>query len=116
MANASQTGFGLSPDHPAFRSVPDSAVCVVATVRAKPGSEKQIAAVTQKLNEQVPAADYGCLLFEAHQAVIPPGEIVFYEIYPDMAGFDAHHTADWFQAIADLSVGPVEVRLMKRLG
>lgn len=99
--------------------IPDGAIVVIARVTAKGGREDELAAVTAELQRHVRADEPGNLVFRAHQSDDVPGVILFYEIFRNRAGLEAHkaapHLKDWFRAISELVADNVDVLVCKPL-
>jgi quinol monooxygenase YgiN len=71
---------------------------VVATLRVKPGMEKEFEAVARELVSKVRANEPGCLLYALHHGEAP-GTYVFMERYADQAAVDAHRGTDHFKTL-----------------
>ena len=74
---------------------------VVATIKVKPGMEKEFEAVAKELVAKVNANEPGCTLYALHRPV-EGGETptyVFMERYVDQAAVDAHRASDYFKAL-----------------
>ncbi len=75
---------------------------VVATVRVKPGMEKEFEAVAKELVAKVRANEPGCALYALHRPEgggEAPSTYVFMERYVDQAAVDAHRGSDHFKAL-----------------
>jgi len=73
---------------------------VVATIRVKPGMEKDFEAVALELVKKVTTYETGCKLYALHRR--EDGETptyVFMERYEDQAAVDAHRATDYFKAL-----------------
>lgn len=92
---------------------------VVAEVRAKPGKEDALRAVTLPLVAEV-RREPNNLLYFLHEDREAPGHFVFYEIFASKADFDAHnatpHVQTWFAKLPELADGGVRVVRMWILG
>lgn len=101
-----------------YASIPDGAYAVVAEVRAKPGREDALRAVTLPLVQQV-RAEPNNLLYFLHEDREAPGHFVFYEIFATQADFEAHnataHVQAWFKQLPELADGGVKVIRMELL-
>ncbi len=71
---------------------------IVATLRIKPGMEKDFEAVAKELVAKVHANEPGCTLYALHHGEAP-NTYVFMERYADQAAVDAHRAADYFKAL-----------------
>jgi quinol monooxygenase YgiN len=71
---------------------------VVATLKIKPGMEKDFEAVAKELVAKVNANERGCTLYALHRAEAP-GTYVFMERYADQAAVDAHRATDYFKTL-----------------
>lgn len=95
-----------------YADMPADAYAVVAQVRAKPGKEDALRAITLSLVPQVRAEPNNLLYFlqESREA---PGHFIFYEIFASQADFEAHnqtpHVQSWFARLPELADGGVTV-------
>jgi quinol monooxygenase YgiN len=71
---------------------------VVATIKVKPGLEREFEAVAKELVAKVNASEPGCTLYALHRAEAP-GTYVFMERYVDQAAVDAHRATEHFKAL-----------------
>jgi quinol monooxygenase YgiN len=71
---------------------------VVATLKVKPGMEKQFEAVAKELVAKVNANEPGCKLYALHHAETP-GTYIFMERYVDQAAVEAHRASDSFKTL-----------------
>jgi quinol monooxygenase YgiN len=71
---------------------------VVATLKVKPGMEKEFEAVAKELVARVTASEPGCKLYALHHAEAA-GTYVFMERYVDQAAVDAHRAAEHFKTL-----------------
>jgi quinol monooxygenase YgiN len=71
---------------------------VVATLKVKPGMEKQFEAVAKELVAKVNAGEPGCKLYALHTADTP-GTYVFMERYVDQAAVEAHRATEHFKTL-----------------
>ncbi len=71
---------------------------IVATLRIKPGMEKDFEAVAKELVAKVRANEPGCKLYALHHGEAP-NTYVFMERYADQAAVDAHRATDYFKAL-----------------
>ena len=72
---------------------------VVATIRVKPGMEKEFEAVAMELVKQVNANEAGCKLYALHKRDDAPATYVFMERYVDQAAVEAHRATDYFKSL-----------------
>ena len=71
---------------------------VVATIKVKPGMEKEFEAVAKELVAKVNANEPGCMLYALHHGE-QPHTYVFMERYADQAAVDAHRASDYFKTL-----------------
>jgi quinol monooxygenase YgiN len=71
---------------------------VVATIKVKPGMEKEFEAVAKELVAKVNAGEPGCKLYALHKNEVA-GTYVFMERYLDQAAVEAHRATDYFKAL-----------------
>lgn len=71
---------------------------IVATIKVKPGMEKEFEAVARELVSKVNANEPGCTLYALHRAE-GSGAYVFMERYKDQAAVEAHRGTDYFKAL-----------------
>ena len=99
--------------------IPPDAYAVVAEVRAKPGKENELRAITLPLVEKV-RAEPNNLLYFLQEDRETPGHFVFYEIFATQADFEAHnatpHVQAWFARLPELADGGVKATRMEILG
>jgi quinol monooxygenase YgiN len=102
-----------------YEVIPSGAYSVVAEVRAKPGKEAELRAITLPLVKQV-RAEPNNLLYFLHEDRETPGHFIFYEIFATQSDFDAHnatpHVQAWFARLPELADGGVKVIRMEILG
>jgi quinol monooxygenase YgiN len=102
-----------------YAEIPAGAYAVVAEIRAKPGKEQELRAITLPLVVQV-RAERNNLLYFLHEDRETPGHFVFYEIFASEADFEAHnatpHVQAWFKRLPELADGDVKVTRMAILG
>lgn len=75
---------------------------IVATLRVKPGMEKEFEAVAKELVAKVRANEPGCALYALHRrddGGEPPSTYVFMERYVDQAAVDAHRATEYFKGL-----------------
>ena len=71
---------------------------VVATLKIKPGMEKQFEAVAKELVAKVNASEPGCKLYALHTGETA-GTYVFMERYVDQAAVEAHRATEHFKSL-----------------
>ena len=70
----------------------------IATIKVKPGMEKEFEAVAKELVAKVNANEPGCKLYALHHGEAPH-TYVFMERYVDQAAVEAHRASDYFKAL-----------------
>jgi quinol monooxygenase YgiN len=70
----------------------------VATIKVKPGMEKEFEAVAKELVAKVNANEPGCVLYALHHNDTA-GTYVFMERYKDQAAVEAHRASDYFKSL-----------------
>lgn len=102
-----------------YADIPADAYAVVAQVRAKPGKEDALRAITLPLVAQV-RAEPNNLLYFLQENRETPGHFIFTEIFASQADFEAHnrtpHVQSWFARLPELADGGVTVIRMDILG
>jgi quinol monooxygenase YgiN len=105
--------------HVRYAEIPQGAYSVVAQVRAKPGKEDALRAVTLPLIALV-RSDPKNLVYFLQEDRAKPGHFVFYEIFASQVDFEAHnpmpYVQEWFAKLPELADGGVEVMRMTILG
>ena len=71
---------------------------VVATLKVKPGMEKEFEAVAKDLVAKVNANEPRCTLYALHHGETP-GTYVFMERYADQAAVEAHRATEHFKSL-----------------
>jgi quinol monooxygenase YgiN len=94
------------------------AIAIVAKLKAKPGSEKQMEeALTSMVGKT--REEQGCLQYILHKSNQDPTAFVFYEVYQDQAALDAHgktpHMAEMFGKVGGLLDGRPSVELLTEI-
>lgn len=101
-----------------YARIASGAYSVVAEVRAKPGKEAELRAITLPLIDLV-RSDPANLVYFLQENRETPGHFIFYEIFANEADFEAHNTMpyvqDWFAKLPDLAEGGVKVTRMQIL-
>ena len=101
-----------------YSQIPQGAYSVVAEVRAKPGKEAELRAVTLPLIELV-RSDPKNLVYFLQEDRESPGHFIFYEIFANQPDFEAHnvmpYVKDWFSKLPELAQGGVKVTRMQVL-
>jgi quinol monooxygenase YgiN len=102
-----------------YADIPVGAYSIVAEVRAKPGKEAELRAVTLPLVAQV-RSDPKNLVYFLQEDREAPGRFVFYEIFATREDFEAHnnmpYVKDWFTKLPALADGGVTVTRLQILG
>ena len=102
-----------------YADIPPDAYSVVAQVRAKPGKEDALRAITLPLVAQV-RAEPNNLLYFLQESRESPGHFIFTEIFASQVDFEAHnrtpHVQSWFARLPELADGGVTVIRMGILG
>ena len=70
----------------------------IATIKVKPGMDKEFEAVAKELVAKVNANEPGCKLYALHHGEAP-NTYVFMERYVDQAAVEAHRASDYFKAL-----------------
>lgn len=101
-----------------YEKIPPGAFSVVAQVRAKPGKEAELRAVTLPLIALV-RSDPNNLVYFLQEDRAAPGHFIFYEVFANREHFEAHNNMPyvkaWFARLPDLAQGGVEVMRMEVL-
>lgn len=101
-----------------YAAVGSGAYSVVAEVRAKPGKEDELRAITLPLVDLV-RGDPANLVYFLQENRESPGHFVFYEIFANEVDFEAHnampYVQEWFSRLPDLAEGGVKVMRMEVL-
>jgi quinol monooxygenase YgiN len=101
-----------------YGSVPEDAFAVVAEVRAKPGKEDDLRAITLPLIELV-RSDPKNLVYFLQEDRFSSGHFVFYEVFANEADFEAHNAQPyvkaWFAKLPELALGGVRAMKMRVL-
>ncbi len=101
-----------------YAKIASGAYSVVAEVRAKPGKEAELRAVTLPLIDLVRSDPANLVYFLQENREIP-GHFIFYEIFANEADFEAHnampYVKEWFAKLPELADGGVKVMRMQIL-
>jgi quinol monooxygenase YgiN len=101
-----------------YSTVQHGAYSVVAQVRAKPGKEDELRAITLPLIALV-RSDPKNLVYFLQEDREAPGHFIFYEIFASREDFEAHnampYVKDWFAKLPELVDGEVTVMRMEIL-
>ena len=101
-----------------YARVPRGAFSVVAEVRAKPGREAELRAITLPLISLV-RADPKNIVYFLQEDREAPGHFVFYEVFANQEDFEAHnnmpYVQEWFARLPELAEGGVKAVKMKIL-
>lgn len=94
-------------------------VSLIAKIKAKPGSEKDLEAAFRDMIKKVRAAEPGCHAYILHKSNQDPTMFVWFETYADQDAFDAHrktdHMKEMGQRIATLLDGRPQVELLTEI-
>ncbi|MCD2185360.1 antibiotic biosynthesis monooxygenase [Rhizobium sp. GN54] len=116
-AATAQDGSGQGPGD-GYANVAGGAYSIVAEVRAKPGKEAELRAITLPLIDLV-RGDPANLVYFLQENRESPGHFIFYEIFANEADFEAHnampYVQDWFARLPELADGGVKVMRMEVL-
>ena len=92
---------------------------IVATIKVKPGMEKEFEAVARELVGKVTSSEPGCTLYALHHAEAPQ-TYVFMERYADQAAVDAHRGTEYFKTLGrkmgEYMEGRAEVIRLREVG
>ena len=93
-------------------AMPEGAFALIAELRAKPGREDELRALTALL--VAPArAEPDTLAFFLHENLDAPGHFILYEVYTNRAAHAAHvaqaRVQAWFARLPELTEGGVRV-------
>lgn len=114
-----QTG-ALAQEGPGqgYTKIATGAYSIVAEVRAKPGKEAELRAITLPLIDLV-RGDPANLVYFLQENRETPGHFIFYEIFANEADFEAHnampYVKEWFAKLPELAEGGVKVMRMQIL-
>ena len=101
-----------------YEKIPPGAFSVVAQVRAKPGKEAELRAITLPLIALV-RSDPNNLVYFLQEDREAPGHFIFYEVFANREHFEAHNNMPyvkaWFAKLPNLAQGGVEVMRMEVL-
>jgi quinol monooxygenase YgiN len=101
-----------------YARIPGGAYSVVAEVRAKPGKEAELRAVTLPLIALV-RSDPKNLVYFLQEERDAPGHFVFYEVFASREDFEAHnnmpYVKEWLARLPELAQGGVKVTRMEIL-
>lgn len=101
-----------------YAQVPRGAFSVVAEVRAKPGKEAELRAVTLPLIALV-RSDPKNLVYFLQEDRAAPGHFIFYEVFANEQDFEAHNNMPyvkaWLARLPELAEGGVKVLRMQIL-
>lgn len=101
-----------------YGNIAGGAYSIVAEVRAKPGKEAELRAITLPLIDLV-RGDPANLVYFLQENREKPGHFIFYEIFANEADFEAHnampYVQEWFAKLPDLADGGVTVTRMQVL-
>ncbi|MGH7914278.1 MAG: putative quinol monooxygenase [Candidatus Binataceae bacterium] len=94
-------------------------VTLIARIKAKQGSEKELEDAFRDMIKKVRAAEPGCLTYVLHKSNQDPTMFVWYETYTDQGAFDAHrktgHMKEMGTRIADLLAEKPQIEVLTEL-
>ena len=94
-------------------------VTLIARIKAKQGSEKELEDAFRDMIKKVRAAEPGCLTYVLHKANQDPTMFVWYETYKDDAAFANHRKTDHMKEmgarIANLLDRKPEIEILTEL-
>ena len=96
----------------------DEKIYLTARITAKPGKFNVLReAILWVLPKS--RAEEACVQYDPHTLTEDPDSILFYEIWKDAAGFDAHaksaHLAEFHGMLEGVLEGPAELTFLKKL-
>ena len=101
-----------------YAQVPKGAYSVVAEVRAKPGKEAELRAITLPLIGLV-RSDPKNIVYFLQEDREAPGHFIFYEVFANQEDFEAHNNMPyvkaWFAKLPELAEGGVKAVRMRIL-
>jgi quinol monooxygenase YgiN len=99
-----------------YAAIPKDAYSVVAEVRAKPGKADELRSVTLPLIALV-RSDPKNLVYFFQEDRESPGHLIFYEVWTNLADFEAHNNMPyvkaWFAKLPALAEGGVKTTRMR---
>ena len=94
-------------------------VTLIARIKAKQGSEKELEDAFRDMIKKVRAAEPGCLTYVLHKSNQDPTMFVWYETYTDDAAFASHRKTDHMKEmgarIANLLDRKPEIEILTEL-
>ena len=92
---------------------------LIAKIKAKPGSEKELEDAFRDMIKKVRASEPGCLTYILHKSNEDPTAFVWYENYTDEAAFATHRKTDHMKEmgtrIASLLAEKPQIELLTEL-
>jgi len=92
---------------------------LLATLKAKPGKEAELAEICTQLAKDVLSKEEDCLMYIPHVTKNDPTEIVFFEKYKDKQAFQVHGASIYFQEAAqkfeNLLEGQIKVKFLEEV-
>lgn len=93
---------------------------VIATLKAKTGSEAALEKAAQEMVEYVKQHEPGTITYLVNRCASDPTEYVFYEVYADQAAFAAHGGSEqmqkFFGVAASLLDGRPAIKMYEEVG
>jgi quinol monooxygenase YgiN len=112
------SGSGATGPGKGYAQVPKGAFAVGAEVRAKPGKEAELRAITLPLIGLV-RSDPKNIVYFLQEDREEPGHFIFYEVFANQADFEAHNNMPyvkaWFAKLPELAEGGVKAMRMEIL-
>ncbi len=92
------------------------AFTVIAKIKSKPGSEKQVEQACIEMAAKV-RQEAGTLTYIMHRSTNDPTTLMVYEVYTDKAAFEHHrgtpYMAELHSKLTNLVAGPPEVETLE---
>jgi quinol monooxygenase YgiN len=79
-------------------------IVLIATLKAKPGKEKQVQEILAAMIPMV-HNEKGCAKYILHKVKSDPSQFLFYEEYADQAALDIHNNTPYFKELGPKLAG-----------